>query len=67
MTALALRPDTWNPYIDQVEVGEEISGGEYGIANQATRQLAENVFYLKAENAAMKQQIQALSERIDSL
>ena len=67
MTALTLQPNTWNPYIDQVEIGEEISGGEFGIANQATRQLAENVFYLKAENASLKQQIQALSERIDSL
>lgn len=67
MTALTLRPDTWNPYIDQVESGEEISGGEFGIANIATRQLAENVFYLKDENAVMKQQIQELTTRLDNL
>lgn len=67
MTALVLRDNTWNPFIDQVEIGEEISGGEFGVANQATRQLAENVFYLKAENVLLKQQIQDLTTRLDDL
>lgn len=67
MTALVLRDNTWNPYIDQIEIGEEISGGEFGVANQATRQLAENVFYLKAENVLLKQQIHDLTTRLDNL
>ena len=63
MTALVLE-NKWNPTINQVEVGEEISAGPDGNANIATRQLAENVFFLKAENAAMKAQIEAILVQI---
>ena len=67
MTALVLRDNTWNPYIDQIETGEEISGGEFGVANQATRQLAENVFNLKAEKVLLKQQKQEITTRLDNI
>ena len=37
----------WNLSINQVEVYEPITGGPNGNANLATRQLAENIWYLK--------------------
>ena len=37
----------WNSTINQVENGELISGGPDGNANLATKQLAENVWFLK--------------------
>ena len=37
----------WNDEINQVEPGELISAGPNGNANSATRQLAENIWYLK--------------------
>lgn len=37
----------WNDEINQVEPGELISAGPNGNANLATRQLAENIWYLK--------------------
>ena len=46
MSNLNIKPK-WNPVINQVEMGEEISGGPNGNANIATRQLAENIFWLR--------------------
>ena len=46
MSNLVFEPK-WNASINQVEAGEEIRGGVDGTANIATKQLAENIFYLK--------------------
>lgn len=46
MSNLVLNPK-WNTSINQVENGELISGGPDGNANLATKQLAENVWFLK--------------------
>lgn len=46
MSNLSIVPK-WNEQINQVEKGEYITGGADGNANLATRQLAENVFWLK--------------------
>ena len=46
MSNLVFEPK-WNASINQVEAGEEIRGGKDGTANIATKQLAENIFYLK--------------------
>ena len=46
MSNLVLNPK-WNTSINQVENGELISGGADGNANLATKQLAENVWFLK--------------------
>jgi hypothetical protein len=43
---LVLTPK-WNSSINQVENGELISGGPDGNANLATKQLAENIWFLK--------------------
>ena len=46
MSNLSITPQ-WNDEINQVEPGELISAGPNGSANLATRQLAENIWYLK--------------------
>jgi hypothetical protein len=46
MSNLSITPQ-WNDEINQVEPGELISAGPTGNANLATRQLAENIWYLK--------------------
>lgn len=46
MTNLTLNPQ-WHAAINQVENGEFITGGPSGNANRATKQLAENLFWLK--------------------
>jgi hypothetical protein len=46
MSNLVLNPK-WNSSINQVENGELISGGPDGNANLATKQLAENIWFLK--------------------
>ena len=46
MSSLSITPQ-WNNEINQVEPGELISAGPNGNANLATRQLAENIWYLK--------------------
>lgn len=46
MSSLTINPK-WNTEINQVENGEPITGGSLGNANIASRQLGENVFYLK--------------------
>lgn len=46
MSNLTVNPK-WNDEINQVENGEPITGGALGNANLASRQLAENIFYLK--------------------
>ena len=46
MSNLVLTPK-WNTSINQVENGELISGGPDGNANLATKQLAENIWFLK--------------------
>ena len=46
MSNLVLNPK-WNTSINQVENGELISGGADGNANLATKQLAENIWFLK--------------------
>jgi hypothetical protein len=46
MSNLVLNPK-WNTSINQVENGELISGGPDGNANLATKQLAENIWFLK--------------------
>ena len=46
MSSLTINPK-WNTEINQVENGEPITGGALGNANIASRQLGENVFYLK--------------------
>ncbi len=46
MSSLSITPQ-WNDEINQVEPGELISAGPNGNANLATRQLAENIWYLK--------------------
>ena len=46
MSNLIVSPK-WNSFINKVDAGEEISGGDLGNANIATRQLAENVMFLR--------------------
>ena len=46
MSSLTINPK-WNDEINQVENGEPITGGALGNANIASRQLAENIWYLK--------------------
>ena len=46
MSNLSITPQ-WNDEINQVEPGELISAGPNGNANLATRQLAENIWYLR--------------------
>jgi hypothetical protein len=46
MSSLTINPK-WNTEINQVENGEPITGGALGNANLASRQLGENIFYLK--------------------
>jgi hypothetical protein len=46
MSSLTINPK-WNSEINQVENGEPITGGALGNANLASRQLGENIFYLK--------------------
>lgn len=46
MSNLTFTPK-WNDKINQVEKGEFITGGSDGNANLATRQLAENIFFLR--------------------
>ena len=46
MSSLTINPK-WNNEINQVENGEPITGGVLGNANLASRQLGENIFYLK--------------------
>ncbi|MDO4427150.1 MAG: hypothetical protein Q4B88_03380 [Moraxella sp.] len=46
MSHLSLVP-RWHDHINQVEPQEPITGGEHGNANLATRQLGENVLFLK--------------------
>ena len=46
MSNLSITPQ-WNDEINQVDPGELISAGPNGNANLATRQLAENIWYLK--------------------
>jgi hypothetical protein len=46
MSSLTINPK-WNSEINQVENGEPITGGTLGNANLASRQLGENIFYLK--------------------
>jgi hypothetical protein len=46
MSSLTINPK-WNSEINQVENGEPITGGVLGNANLASRQLGENIFYLK--------------------
>ena len=46
MSNLTVNPK-WNDEINQVENGEPITGGALGNANIASRQLAENIWYLK--------------------
>lgn len=48
MSNLNITPQ-WHDNINQVEVTEPIVGGDGGNANLATRQLAENTFYLEQE------------------
>ena len=44
----------WNENINQVETNESILGGANGNANLATRQLAENILWLKLNMQAYK-------------
>ena len=46
MSTLALTPQ-WHDAINQVETTEKILGGASGNANLASKQLAENIFWLK--------------------
>ena len=46
MSNLTINPQ-WHDAINQVETDEFITGGTDGNANLATRQLAENLFWLK--------------------
>ena len=46
MSNLLVSPK-WNSFINKVDAGEEITGGDLGNANIATRQLAENVMFLR--------------------
>lgn len=46
MSNLTIQPQ-WHTAINQVEPHEPITGGADGNANLATKQLADNVFYLK--------------------
>ena len=48
MSTLALTPQ-WHDAINQVETTEKILGGATGNANLATRQLAENILWLKQQ------------------
>ncbi len=48
MSNLSITP-RWHDTINQVEVNEDITGGADGNANLATKQLAENVFWLKQQ------------------
>lgn len=59
MSNLTITPK-WNTAINQVEISEYITGGASGNANQATRQLAENVFWLKQQTESEVQELQKL-------
>lgn len=48
MSNLTITP-TWHDSINQVETNEAITGGASGNANLATKQLAENIFWLKQQ------------------
>ena len=56
----------WNSSINQVEVYEPITGGANGNANLATKQLAENVFYLKNEISTLSIEINDTNKKLDS-
>ena len=55
----------WNSSINQVEVYEPITGGANGNANLATRQLAENIFYLRDEVSALSVEINDTNKKFD--
>ena len=56
----------WNLSINQVEVYEPITGGANGNANLATRQLAENIFYLRDEVSALSVEINDTNKKFDT-
>jgi hypothetical protein len=56
----------WNSSINQVEVYEPITGGANGNANLATRQLAENIFYLRDEVSALSVEINDTNKKFDT-
>jgi hypothetical protein len=56
----------WNLSINQVEVYEPITGGANGNANLATRQLAENIFYLRDEISTLSIEINDTNKKFDT-
>ena len=57
MTNLALTPQ-WHNDINQIERQELMTGGSDGNMNQATKQLAENILWLKKQTLEPTQQLE---------
>ena len=57
MTNLALTAQ-WHDAINQVETSDDIVGGANGNANLATKQLAENILWLKKQTLEPTQQLE---------
>ena len=56
----------WNLSINQVEVYEPITGGANGNANLASKQLAENVFYLKNEITTISLEVNDTNKKLNT-
>ena len=56
----------WNSAINQVEAYEPITGGANGNANLATKQLAENVFYLKNEITTISLEVNDTNKNLNT-
>ena len=56
----------WNSSINQVEVYEPITGGANGNANLASKQLAENVFYLKDEITTISLEVNDTNKKLNT-
>ena len=56
----------WNSAINQVESYEPITGGANGNANLASKQLAENVFYLKNEITTISLEVNDTNKKLNT-
>ena len=56
----------WNSAINQVEAYEPITGGANGNANLASKQLAENVFYLKNEITTISLEVNDTNKKLNT-
>ena len=56
----------WNSAINQVESYEPITGGANGNANLASKQIAENVFYLKNEITTISLEVNDTNKKLNT-